>query len=430
MRRVRDGGCGARCRAPQRGRADQPAGSHSRRRNSARAQPAAGADDPARRPCRSGDGRGRAEGRPVVGRDPRAVRGRRDAALAARPARAAAARPGHEAAPVPAGRRLRPHCRRPGRGRGFNPVWTSPETLPTLAEFTDPPLPGWIVCSASRPRPAPERDPAVTVVRRGPACGAAMGRVPPALAAIRVAVRRGLADLPEGSLVLVACSGGADSLALAAGLAFVAPRHGLAGRCVFVDHGWTARLRPAQRVRARNMRRPGPGARGGGHRARSAPGGAGPRRPPAGAHGGGGPARGRDRPARATPSTTRPRPCCSGSPGAAGARSLAGMAPWSGLFRRPLLGLPRSLTRDAAARPGCPPGMTPPTPIRPSPESGAPRRAPRSCRRPGPGRAAGPCPQRRPAQARQRGVGRLAADALRVAAAGPPTSGWSGWLAC
>ncbi|GGF50852.1 tRNA(Ile)-lysidine synthase [Marmoricola endophyticus] len=38
----------------------------------------------------------------------------------------------------------------------------------------------------------------------------------PSVAAVRLAVRTDLADLPEGATVLVACSGGADSLALAA----------------------------------------------------------------------------------------------------------------------------------------------------------------------------------------------------------------------
>ena len=53
----------------------------------------------------------------------------------------------------------------------------------------------------------------------------------PAVAATRVAVRAELSALPAGALVLVACSGGADSLALAAAAAFEAPRAGLrAGR--------------------------------------------------------------------------------------------------------------------------------------------------------------------------------------------------------
>jgi tRNA(Ile)-lysidine synthase len=65
----------------------------------------------------------------------------------------------------------------------------------------------------------------------------------PAVAAVRLAVRRCLADelsgggLAAGDLVLAACSGGADSLALAAALAFEAPGLGLAAAGVTVDHG-------------------------------------------------------------------------------------------------------------------------------------------------------------------------------------------------
>jgi tRNA(Ile)-lysidine synthase len=59
----------------------------------------------------------------------------------------------------------------------------------------------------------------------------------PAVAATRSAVREHLTDLPPRSLVLVACSGGADSLALAAALAFEAPRAGLRAGAVVVDHG-------------------------------------------------------------------------------------------------------------------------------------------------------------------------------------------------
>ncbi|MGH3646404.1 MAG: tRNA lysidine(34) synthetase TilS [Micromonosporaceae bacterium] len=66
-----------------------------------------------------------------------------------------------------------------------------------------------------------------------------MAGPPPAVAELRVAVRRVLAQLrtTPGGLVLAACSGGADSLALAATLAFVAPRIGLRGGLVTVDHG-------------------------------------------------------------------------------------------------------------------------------------------------------------------------------------------------
>lgn len=59
----------------------------------------------------------------------------------------------------------------------------------------------------------------------------------PAVAAVRAAVRREVADLPAGRLVVVGCSGGADSLALAAATAFTAPRAGLVARAVVVDHG-------------------------------------------------------------------------------------------------------------------------------------------------------------------------------------------------
>lgn len=61
-----------------------------------------------------------------------------------------------------------------------------------------------------------------------------------AIAATRVAVRQALGQVEaihQGGLVLVACSGGADSLALAAAVAFEAPRTGLCAGAVIVDHG-------------------------------------------------------------------------------------------------------------------------------------------------------------------------------------------------
>ncbi|MEU2200928.1 tRNA lysidine(34) synthetase TilS [Isoptericola sp. NPDC019482] len=82
-----------------------------------------------------------------------------------------------------------------------------------------------------------------------------MARVDPALAAARAAVRAELGDLAgsgelsPGDLVLVACSGGADSLALAAAAALEAPRVGRSVRstgfavrvgAVVVDHGMQA----------------------------------------------------------------------------------------------------------------------------------------------------------------------------------------------
>ncbi|MES9603658.1 tRNA lysidine(34) synthetase TilS [Actinomadura sp. NPDC000929] len=59
----------------------------------------------------------------------------------------------------------------------------------------------------------------------------------PAVAAVRLAVRRVLADVPEGAMVLAACSGGADSLALAGALAFEAPRAGRRAGGITIDHG-------------------------------------------------------------------------------------------------------------------------------------------------------------------------------------------------
>jgi len=50
-------------------------------------------------------------------------------------------------------------------------------------------------------------------------------------------VRAALQALPEGATVIVALSGGADSLALAAATAFEAPKRGIRGVAVTVDHG-------------------------------------------------------------------------------------------------------------------------------------------------------------------------------------------------
>ena len=62
-------------------------------------------------------------------------------------------------------------------------------------------------------------------------------RLTPAMADVRRAIRENLSDLTPDAVVLVALSGGPDSLALAAGLAFEAPRAGLLAGAVIVDHG-------------------------------------------------------------------------------------------------------------------------------------------------------------------------------------------------
>jgi len=70
--------------------------------------------------------------------------------------------------------------------------------------------------------------------------GGYRGGVPslnPAIAETRRAVRASLSGLPEGAVVIVALSGGADSLALAAATAFEAPKLGLRAASVTVDHG-------------------------------------------------------------------------------------------------------------------------------------------------------------------------------------------------
>ncbi len=71
-------------------------------------------------------------------------------------------------------------------------------------------------------------------------CVSYRGGVPslsPVIAEIRLAVRTALAGLPEGSTVLVALSGGADSLALTAATVFEARSRGIHVLSATVDHG-------------------------------------------------------------------------------------------------------------------------------------------------------------------------------------------------
>ena len=70
--------------------------------------------------------------------------------------------------------------------------------------------------------------------------------LPPEVAEVRSAVRRCLGGFAAGDLLLAACSGGADSLALAAALGHEAPRCGLRAGGVTVDHG----LQPGSAERA------------------------------------------------------------------------------------------------------------------------------------------------------------------------------------
>jgi tRNA(Ile)-lysidine synthase len=180
----------------------------------------------------------------------------------------------------------------------------------------------------------------------------------PAVAQVRLAVRRCLsgAGLAPGDLVLAACSGGADSLALASALAFEAPRLGLHGGGVTVDHGLQdgsdeqARraakalkgmgLRPVDSVTAAVARPGGPGYPGPEaaarearyaalHRAASACGAA----------------------AVLLGHTVddQAETVLLGLARGSGARSLAGMPERTGPFLRPLLGISRTTTRAACA---------------------------------------------------------------------------------
>jgi tRNA(Ile)-lysidine synthase len=176
----------------------------------------------------------------------------------------------------------------------------------------------------------------------------------PAVAAIRLAVRGALAGLSAGDVVLAACSGGADSLALAAALAFEGPRRGLTAGGVTVDHGLqpgsaeqagrvTAVLAelgldPVHAVRV-TVARPGAGPYPG---------------PEAAARAARYAALDQIAPAPAAillghtlddQAETVLLRLARGS----GARALAGMAPVSGRYRRPLLGVRRAQTRAACA---------------------------------------------------------------------------------
>ena len=179
-----------------------------------------------------------------------------------------------------------------------------------------------------------------------------MARIPPPVATVRLAVRRSLAGLPRDALVLVACSGGADSLALAAATAFVAPRLGLRAGLVTVDHGlqegsadraaavagWgsAAGLDPVEVAAVRVAGRPGgpeAAARTARYEALTAV---------AGRHGAAAVLLGHTRDDQAeTVLLALAR--------GAGPRGLAGMPARRGVLRRPLLDVTRADTRKACA---------------------------------------------------------------------------------
>ena len=174
---------------------------------------------------------------------------------------------------------------------------------------------------------------------------------------VRRAVREALRDVPADRLVLVACSGGADSLALAAAVAHLAAREGRRAGGVTVDHG----LQPGSAARARGVAvdliRLGldpvevvqvrvtddlQGPEGNARRARYAA-----LEAAASRHSAAAVLLGHTRDDQA-------ESVLLGLARGSGARSLAGMAAVSGRYRRPMLATPRETVRAAL-----PPDLTP-----------------------------------------------------------------------
>ena len=279
-------------------------------------------DVAARGPRRRRDGRRRARRHPDASRQIRERFTQRRKGAGARPHAAPAAGPRGQDAPVP----RRGRCSSAGSGHrsastASTPIWASPETLPLPGRDRRP-------AGLGPARPRTMRRSVVT----GPASAVAAdpARGPDGAVAV----------LPEGAVVLVACSGGADSLALAAAVAFEAPQRGIGPAGVVVDHGlqpgstdgrrvggrssaatWASTRSRSQTVRVPRRRR----GSGGGRPVGPVP------RP-----------RGRRRPDAApppcssgTPATTRPSRCCSASPAGPARGRCPGCRAARGLFVRP-----------------------------------------------------------------------------------------------
>ena len=225
---------------------------------------------------------------------------------------------------------------------GFNRVWESTETLPVLEEITDPVA--WVRrVHGSSPLPRDHVDLATVDAR-------IVDVITAAVAVVRRAVREALADLTTVEGVLVACSGGADSLALAAALAHSATRDGRRAGAVTVDHGLQAGSADRARAVAADLVRLGldpvevvhirvtdhqQGPEGNARRARFAALDA---------------AAGRHAAAAVLLGHTlddQAESVLLGLARGSGARSLAGMAAVSGRYRRPLLAVTRETVRAA-----------------------------------------------------------------------------------
>ncbi|GAB3409616.1 tRNA lysidine(34) synthetase [Flindersiella endophytica] len=175
----------------------------------------------------------------------------------------------------------------------------------------------------------------------------------PAVAACRRAVREQLADLEPGAVVLVACSGGADSLALATATAFEAPGAGVFAGAVTVDHGLQAGSDQHAKKLAERLRTLGldPVEIATVTVTDSEPGGVGPeaaaRRARYAALASAAGRAGAQAVLLGHTRDDQAETVLLGLARGSGARSLAGMAPVSGLYRRPFLQLDRETCRLA-----------------------------------------------------------------------------------
>ena len=180
----------------------------------------------------------------------------------------------------------------------------------------------------------------------------------PPRAAVRAAVRACLADLEPGARVVVALSGGPDSLALTAAAALVSARAGLLCEAVVVDHqlqpgsGRTA-ARAAEQARILGCRAAqvitvevpvGPGSGGVEAAARTVR----YRALEAAAADDGLSDRGAAAILLGHTRDDQAETVLLGLARGSGTRSLAGMAPIAGLYRRPLLDVPRAVVVAAA----------------------------------------------------------------------------------
>jgi tRNA(Ile)-lysidine synthase len=182
----------------------------------------------------------------------------------------------------------------------------------------------------------------------------------PAVAAVRLAVRRALADLDPGARVLVACSGGADSLALLAATCFEARKAALTVVGVTVDHG----LQPgsAEHAEAVVKQMGALGAEASSVVVEVGTSG-GPEAAARSARYGALDAAAEEYAVDAVllghTRDDQAETVLLGLARGSGARSLSGMAPRSGRYRRPLLDLTREDTRAACAAEGLTPWEDP-----------------------------------------------------------------------